>query len=69
MQCVNRKVIKGMKQPGKTKVSEAAKEARRAYDREWARTHKEMRAAARKRYWEKKAQEGNTNNGKEASNE
>ena len=36
--------------------TDAAKEARREYNREWAREHKEQRAEANRRYWEKKAE-------------
>ena len=37
-------------------MSEAAKMARREYNRKWAAEHKEQRKAARVRYWEKKAE-------------
>ena len=38
-------------------LSEAAKEARRAYAREWRRRNPDKIRAARDRYWEKKARE------------
>lgn len=36
-------------------LSEAAKEARRAYKREWARNNPERVRAAQQRYWQKRA--------------
>lgn len=38
-------------------MNEAAKEARRAYKREWNRKNKDKVKAAQQRYWEKKARE------------
>lgn len=38
-----------------TPLSEAAKEARRAYKREWARNNPEKVRAAQQRYWQKRA--------------
>jgi hypothetical protein len=38
-------------------LSDAAKEARRAYAREWRRRNPDKIRAARDRYWEKKARE------------
>lgn len=38
-------------------MSEAAKEAKRAYHREWERKNKERREAYRVAYWERKAKE------------
>ena len=37
-------------------MTEAAREARRAYKREWNRKNRDKVAAAQRRYWEKKAQ-------------
>lgn len=34
---------------------QAAQEARRAYDRAWAKKNREKRRASQKRYWERKA--------------
>lgn len=39
------------------KLSEAAKEARRAYKREWNRKNRDKVKAATARYWEKRARE------------
>lgn len=39
------------------KLSEAAKEARRAYKREWNRKNRDKARAAEARYWEKRARE------------
>lgn len=42
----------------KTKtMSEAAREARNAYKRKWAKDNPDKVKAATRRYWEKKAQE------------
>lgn len=38
-------------------MSEAAKEAKRAYHREWERKNKDRRAEYRAAYWERKAKE------------
>ena len=38
-------------------MSEAAKEARRAYKREWNRRNPEKVRAAQERYWKRKAQQ------------
>lgn len=38
-------------------MTDAAKEARRAYKREWNRANKEKVKAAQARYWERKAAE------------
>ena len=38
-------------------MTEAAKEARRAYKREWSKNHRENIQAAQERYWLKKADE------------
>lgn len=38
-------------------LSEAARKARNAYKREWARKNREAVKAANRRYWEKKAAE------------
>lgn len=38
-------------------MSEAAREARNAYKRKWAKDNPEKVKAATRRYWEKKAQE------------
>ena len=46
---VNTKKTKGM--------SEAAREARNAYKRKWAKEHPDKVKAANCRYWERKAQE------------
>ncbi len=40
-------------------MSEAAKEARRAYQRKWRMKNPEKVRAAQDRYWTKKAQENN----------
>ena len=39
------------------KMTDAAKEARRAYKREWARNHPESVRRTQAKYWEKKAEE------------
>ena len=39
------------------KLSEAAREARRAYKREWNRKNRDKVKAATARYWEKRARE------------
>lgn len=39
-------------------MTEAAREARRAYKREWNKKNRDKVAAAQRRYWEKKAREG-----------
>ena len=49
---VNTKKTKGM--------SEAAREARNAYKRKWAKENPDKVKAATRRYWEKKAQEAQT---------
>lgn len=36
-------------------MSEAAKAAKRAYDKQYRATHKELEKARRERYWERKA--------------
>ena len=36
--------------------TDAAKEARREYNRKWAREHKENRAESNRRYWARKAE-------------
>lgn len=42
----------------KTKeMSEAAREARNAYKRKWAKENRDKVKAANRRYWERKAQE------------
>lgn len=41
----------------KTSMSEAAREARNAYKRKWAKEHPDKVKAANCRYWERKAQE------------
>ncbi len=46
---VNTKKTKGM--------SEAAREARNAYKRKWAKENPDKVKAANRRYWERKAQE------------
>ena len=38
-------------------MTKAAKEARRAYKREWARNHPDNVRASQEKYWEKKAAE------------
>ena len=38
-------------------MSEAAREARNAYKRKWAKENPDKVKAANRRYWEKKAQE------------
>lgn len=38
-------------------MNEAAKEARRAYKREWNRKNRDKVKAAQERYWNRKAQE------------
>lgn len=38
-------------------MTEEALEARRAYQREWAKAHPEAVKAYKERYWEKKAQQ------------
>ena len=38
-------------------MNDAAREARRAYKREWNRKNRDKVKAAQDRYWEKKAQE------------
>lgn len=38
-------------------MNEAAKEARREYKRQWARSHPEMVRAAQERYWSRRAAE------------
>lgn len=46
-------------------MNEAAKEARRAYIREWQRNNKDKVRAAQERYWMRKAaRESNINKGK-----
>ena len=40
---------------GGDKLTEAAKEARRAYKRQWARENPDKVKAAQARYWERKA--------------
>lgn len=44
----------------KASLDEKAKEARRAYKRQWARDNPEKIRAQQKRYWQKKAQEMET---------
>ena len=44
-----------MENKRKSTMSEAAKEARRAYMRDWERKNKAKRAAYRNAYWERKA--------------
>ena len=41
----------------RTQLSEAAKEARRAYHREWQRNNREKCNGYLKNYWERKAKE------------
>ena len=41
----------------KKTMSEAAREARNAYKRKWAKENPDKVKAATRRYWEKKAQE------------
>lgn len=41
----------------KTELSEEAKEARKAYLKQWKKDNPDKVRAANKRYWEKKAQE------------
>jgi hypothetical protein len=38
-------------------MNERAKEARRAYNREWARSNRDKVKAAQERYWTRKAEE------------
>lgn len=47
-----------MKENGKEKriMSEAAREARNAYKRKWAKDNPDKVQAANRRYWERKAQ-------------
>ena len=40
----------------KTTMTDAAKEARRKYDREWRKNHPEAVRRYRIRYWERKAE-------------
>lgn len=44
-------------------MSEAAKEARRAYKREWNRRNPEKVRAAQERYWNRKAQQAQETQG------
>lgn len=41
-------------------MTQEAKEARRAYQREWAKKNKDKVTASQIRYWEKKAKEAKT---------
>lgn len=41
-------------------MSEAAREARNTYKRKWAKNNRDKVNAANRRYWEKKAQEAQT---------
>ena len=43
-----------------TDLSKEAKEARAAYAREWRKKNPDKEAAAKKRYWEKKAKKSKT---------
>ena len=43
--------------PKSKQMSEAAREARNAYKRKWAKENPDKVKAATERYWEKKAQE------------
>ena len=52
---VNTKKTKGM--------SEAAREARNAYRRKWSKENPDKVKAATRRYWEKKAQEAEAQEG------
>lgn len=45
-------------------MTEAAWEARNAYQREWARANPDKKRAARKRYWEKRAKQIETETGR-----
>lgn len=47
-------------------MTEEAREARRAYKREWNRTHKDAVKASQERYWEKKAAEARQDNAEAA---
>lgn len=47
-------------------MTEAAKEARRAYKRKWARENPDKVKAATERYWNKKAQEAEAEQEREA---
>ena len=38
-----------------TRITDAGREARNRYNREWYAANKERRAAINKRYWEKRA--------------
>jgi len=49
-------------------MTEQAKEARRAYRREWNRKNRDKVRASQERYWEKKAEELRTT-GKKIENE
>ena len=37
--------------------TDAAKEARREYNRKWARDHREQRAESTRKYWARKAEQ------------
>ena len=47
----------------KNTMSEAAREARNAYRRKWAKENPDKVKAATRRYWEKKAQEAEAQEG------
>ena len=46
-----------MTKPETVKMSDAAREARNAYKRKWAKNNPDKVKAANRRYWERKAQE------------
>ncbi len=50
-------VMNGLRVTGGDSMTDAAKEARRAYKREWNRKNRDKVKAAQDRYWNKKAQE------------
>lgn len=50
-------VMDGLTVAGGGHMTEAAKEARRAYKREWNRRNKDKVKAAQERYWNKRAEE------------
>jgi hypothetical protein len=49
--------MKDEKGRNNNKMSEAAREARNAYKRQWAKANRDKVKAANRRYWEKKAVE------------
>lgn len=50
-------------------LTEAAKEARRAYQRAWSKANREKRAEANRRYWERKAEKLQAENSREDLNQ